>query len=498
MKKSQNTDIGDFSDADILEHIMQMNPFKFEHFVGNLLNTMGFKTRVTKPTGDGGVDIEAEHETPTGASIEYVVQVKRHTNIISPKDLQALVGAMQGSKADRCIFITTSSFSTKSVEYAERMKTIELVDGKKLIELIREHGVMPETLAKIGESRISIPVCSADEAMKLGKEAYSRGDYEDALKYFDRVTNLEPENDEAWVWKGKSDINKLRFSGFPSKELLKRLSTKQYEGKLWEWGSYIGWKITPEQEKRHGKKNPEQKKWYEYFEKAIEINPDNIEAWSYVNPEKAIELCEKRLESNPNDEQAWLTMGRAYTMMWNLMRGRDYIMPGEAEEKAQECFNKVVELNPKNEEALFNIGISYVSQSRNLLHYTNDASNARKAFSYFERCSEINPDNHYYTDLVEAIKVVTKTEEREEEVEKLSEQSSKEKEEQPKERTMLQEFDERPVWQKVGILFSIIFLFVFLLGWGITGNIVIGICSGIFLVVGIIFLVIALSASTPL
>jgi len=467
MKEAQNADIRDLSDADILKHIMQMNPFKFEQFVGDLLNTMDFKTRVTKPTGDGGVDIEAEHETPTGASIEYVVQVKRHTNIISPKELQALVGAMQGSKADRCIFVTTSSFSAKSIEYAELMKTIELVDGKKLIELIREHGVMPETLAKIGESRISIPVCSADEGMRLGKEAYNRGDYEEALKYFDRVINLEPENDEAWVWKGKSELNKVRFSGFPSKELLKRLSTKQYREKFLEWIT-TSWggadkyginafrkavEITPE---GCPHVNPE----YAIdlaFEKAVEINPDNIEAWSYVNPEKAIQLCEEILKSNPNDEQVWLNMGKAYQWKgWRDFNGE------ELERNAEKCFNKVVEINPKNEEALFYIGMlsipTHVMGTYSKTHYSGGTSytmpesfflditslpeytakstpptslrdfgkdliiisanegeqsywsalfkfleHFRTAVNYFDRCLEINPDNHHYIELREGI-----------------------------------------------------------------------------------------------
>ena len=401
-----------------------MNPFKFEQFVGDLLNMMGFKTRVTKPTGDGGVDIEAEHETPTGANIEYVVQVKRHTNIISPKELQALVGAMQGLKTDRCIFITTSSFSSKSVEYAERMKTIELVDGIKLIELIREHGILPETLAKIGESRISVPVCSADEGMRLGKEAYSRGDYEGALKYFDRVINLEPENDEAWVWKGKSDINKKLFSIFPSVESLKRLSTAQYSRVLLSWIQgqidpylgflYLGTDISTISRNR-------KKLNLNDFEKAGEINPDNIEAWLYANPEKAHELCNERLRVNPNDEEALLIKGK-------IRMADAYIEmdSGLMVEEAKKCFNKVVELSPKNEEALFYLGVvvSILDGSVILDRFIlaepeyKTYKKFRKAFNYFERCSEINPDNYHYTELVEAIKAVIKTEEKKEEIKK--------------------------------------------------------------------------------
>ncbi|MBU4190109.1 MAG: restriction endonuclease [Candidatus Thermoplasmatota archaeon] len=393
MKKSQNTDIRDLSDADILKHIMQMNPFKFEHFVGNLLNVMGFKTRVTKPTGDGGVDIEAEHETPTGASIEYVVQVKRYTNIISPKDLQALVGAMQGSKVDRCIFITTSSFSSKSVEYAEQTRAMEIVDGKKLIGLIREYGVLPETLAKAGKAKISIPVCSADEGMRLGKEAYSRGDYEESLKYFNRVTNLEPENDEAWLWKGKSGINKLIFLDFPSKELLKRLTINQYRKKVLEWirtsihNFTYQIDIIPEEV------------FTAPFEKAIEINPDNIEAWPYVNPEKAHELCDERLKSNPNDEQVYLIMGKMFTV-WDMCSEDE--KPGE---EAKKYFNKVVELNPKNEEAWFYLGIQKCQES-GVLESEYQRADLEEALSYFNKCLEINPDNHYYTELVEAIKAI--------------------------------------------------------------------------------------------
>ena len=85
---------GVITDSQLLNILFEIDPFEFEQFIGDLLKRMGYNVEVTKPTGDGGIDIEAEFATPLGGVVKYVIQVKRHRNQISPKDLQALAGAI--------------------------------------------------------------------------------------------------------------------------------------------------------------------------------------------------------------------------------------------------------------------------------------------------------------------------------------------------------------------------------------------------------------------
>lgn len=55
---------------------------QFEHFVAHLLEAMGYRTRVTQATGDGGVDVIA-HRDALGLEPPIVkVQCKRTTGSI--------------------------------------------------------------------------------------------------------------------------------------------------------------------------------------------------------------------------------------------------------------------------------------------------------------------------------------------------------------------------------------------------------------------------------
>ena len=56
-------------------------------------------------------------------------------------DVQAFYGALAGQRANRGVFITTSTFTQQAVEFAGSVERIVLVDGTKLAELMIEHEV---------------------------------------------------------------------------------------------------------------------------------------------------------------------------------------------------------------------------------------------------------------------------------------------------------------------------------------------------------------------
>ena len=64
------------------------------------------------------------------------------TNPISREDVQKFVGALHGQKANKGIFINTSTFVKTSIEYANTIHNeVVLIDGRKLAELMFETGL---------------------------------------------------------------------------------------------------------------------------------------------------------------------------------------------------------------------------------------------------------------------------------------------------------------------------------------------------------------------
>lgn len=91
--------------------------------------------------GDGGIDGIIK-EDKLGLDAIYL-QAKRWENTVSRPEVQSFAGALIGRKARKGVFITTSNFSQKAIEYAngaENLKII-LIDGAQLAQLMIEHDV---------------------------------------------------------------------------------------------------------------------------------------------------------------------------------------------------------------------------------------------------------------------------------------------------------------------------------------------------------------------
>jgi restriction system protein len=112
-----------------------MSPFDFEHFVARLLQEMGYKTEVTKKTGDYGTDIIAKKGNKLIA-----VQCKRHNekNLVGNKLIQQLLGSMNFYHATQCIFVTTSYYTKPAITQAQNAP-IELWDKDTFHNLVKKH-----------------------------------------------------------------------------------------------------------------------------------------------------------------------------------------------------------------------------------------------------------------------------------------------------------------------------------------------------------------------
>lgn len=146
------------------EHIEQMNPYLFEHLIGDLLDAMGYSdVRVTKPSGDKGVDVVATIEFGITTVTEFV-QVKRHKSSIGREVLDQLRGVLPLHRALRGTLISSGNFSKgcKEVAIYPGAAPITLIDGDKLIDLLFKY--------EIGLKKSSIPFWEINEDYFAGSQ----------------------------------------------------------------------------------------------------------------------------------------------------------------------------------------------------------------------------------------------------------------------------------------------------------------------------------------
>lgn len=123
--------------------LLELDPFAFEHLIKRLLIEMGYRdVKVTKASGDGGVDVVGKIELGI-TSIREVVQAKRHSRTIQRTVLDALRGSLFRFGAVRGTIITTSKFARGAEETALELGAppITLIDGEKLSDLLIEHEI---------------------------------------------------------------------------------------------------------------------------------------------------------------------------------------------------------------------------------------------------------------------------------------------------------------------------------------------------------------------
>lgn len=134
--------------AELLDRILQNSPTFFEGLIVDLLVAMGYggshRNAATQlgRTGDGGVD-GVINEDVLGLDRVYV-QAKRYAtgSSVGRPEVQAFIGSLVGLGASKGVFVTTSTFSTQATEFVSRIpQRVILIDGKRLTELMIEHGV---------------------------------------------------------------------------------------------------------------------------------------------------------------------------------------------------------------------------------------------------------------------------------------------------------------------------------------------------------------------
>ena len=106
-----------------------MNGWQFEHAFATLLQGMKVEAKVTRGSGDGGVDILVKKGTE-----EIVIQCKNHASAVGPSTVRDLLGTAFSLKAKAAVLVATGGF-TKGARSFSKANSIYLLDIEDVLAL---------------------------------------------------------------------------------------------------------------------------------------------------------------------------------------------------------------------------------------------------------------------------------------------------------------------------------------------------------------------------
>lgn len=109
----------------------------FADFVAHLLGTMGYRTRVSDPGPDGGIDILA-HRDELGFEPPIIkVQVKSTEGSIGDPAVSSLYGKV--GTGEYGLLVTLGTFTNQAKAFAKSKSNLRLIDGDELVKLVFSH-----------------------------------------------------------------------------------------------------------------------------------------------------------------------------------------------------------------------------------------------------------------------------------------------------------------------------------------------------------------------
>lgn len=146
-------------ERELLATIKEASPAFFERLVVDLLVGMGYggnrrdAGKALGKSGDEGID-GIINEDKLGLDVIYI-QAKRWEGVVGRPEIQKFAGALQGRRAKKGVFITTSAFTKGAEDYASLIETrIILIDGERLAALMVDYNVGVSTVGKYEVKKI--------------------------------------------------------------------------------------------------------------------------------------------------------------------------------------------------------------------------------------------------------------------------------------------------------------------------------------------------------
>ena len=116
-----------------IDDIDLMTGFEFEEFISILFNKMGYSAKITKGSGDQGIDVIAEKN-----GVKIGIQCKCYANAVSNSAIQEVVAGKQLYQLDKLIVITNNYF-TKSAQELAKANNVILWDREILKEKLNNY-----------------------------------------------------------------------------------------------------------------------------------------------------------------------------------------------------------------------------------------------------------------------------------------------------------------------------------------------------------------------
>lgn len=122
----------------IKDRISRLGPFELQDLVAGLLRAMGYKTRVSLPGSDRGIDILA---SPDGFGFEQpriVVECKHRKGAMGSQDVRSFLGGRH--KDDKGLYVSTGGFTKEARYEADRASIpLTLMDMDQLVDAITDN-----------------------------------------------------------------------------------------------------------------------------------------------------------------------------------------------------------------------------------------------------------------------------------------------------------------------------------------------------------------------
>jgi restriction system protein len=134
---------------ELIALLLELPPDRFEHLARRLLLEAGFiSAKVTGRTGDGGIDGIGVYRLSL-VSFPVFFQCKRYRGSVRAGAVRDFRGAMAG-RGDRGLLITTGTFTAEAKQESTRdgAPPIDLIDGERLCDLLKEHGLGVRTMLR--------------------------------------------------------------------------------------------------------------------------------------------------------------------------------------------------------------------------------------------------------------------------------------------------------------------------------------------------------------
>lgn len=144
---------------ELIARIKVASPAFFERLVVELLVRLGYggsredAGQTLGRSSDGGIGGVIK-EDRLGLDVIYL-QAKHWEGTVGRPEIQKFAGALQGQRAKKGVFLTTSSFSSEAIQYASFIDArIVLIDGEKLVSLMIDTGEGGSTIATYEVKRL--------------------------------------------------------------------------------------------------------------------------------------------------------------------------------------------------------------------------------------------------------------------------------------------------------------------------------------------------------